>query len=251
MEQSLDGKVVLITGGGVRVGRAIVEAVAAKGAHVAVHCHSSRKEADALASRLSAQGRTARVFQADLSAEAQIEPLVAQVESALGPIAALVNSAARFDRAPFLGDDNPLDKVWALNGRAPYLLSRAVAKRMVGRGGGDIVNIVDIGGVYQAWKQYAAYCMSKAALGALTKCLALELAPSIRVNAVAPGTVLPPEGMPAETLEILRSRIPQKQFGAPEDVAAAVLFFLTGPRFVTGQILSVDGGRLLASTSLD
>jgi pteridine reductase len=122
---------------------------------------------------------------------------------------------------------------------------------MVGRGGGDIVNILDIGGVFQAWKQYAAYCMSKAALGALTKCLALELAPAVRVNGVAPGTVLPPEGMPQQTLDVLKSRIPQKEFGSPEDVAAAVLFFLTGPRFVTGQILSVDGGRLLASTSLD
>ncbi len=114
------------------------------------------------------------------------------------------------------------------------------------RGAGDIVNVLDIGGALNAWRHYSAYAMTKAALASLTKCLALELAPAIRVNAVAPGTVLPPTQLPAEELEQLKARIPQGRFGSPEDVAATVGFLVTGPRFVTGQIVAVDGGRSLA-----
>jgi pteridine reductase len=114
---------------------------------------------------------------------------------------------------------------------------------MRARGAGDVVNVLDVGGAIDAWKNYSAYCMTKAALAMLTRCLAKELAPQIRVNAVAPGTVLPPEELDAATLDALRQRIPQQRFGAPSDVAQAVLFFVLGPSFVTGQILAVDGGR--------
>jgi pteridine reductase len=179
-----------------------------------------------------------------LSQASQIESLVEAVENELGPIAALVNSAAIFIRADFLETtEAQLDSLWALNARAAYLMTQAVARRMASRGGGDVVNILDVGGALRAWRHYSAYCMTKAALASLTQSLALELAPSIRVNGVAPGTVLPPENFSPEAVEALKARIPQRRIGSPHDIAAAVRFFLTGPKFVTGQILAVDGGR--------
>lgn len=243
----LSGKVALVTGAGQRLGRAIAEGLGALGADVAVHFHASRDGAAAAAERIGVDGNRATLFQADLSDAAALEPLVAGVESALGPIAVLVNSAALYERHDFL--DTPLESVdrqWALNVRAPFLLTQAVARRMRARGGGDVVNVLDIGGSANVWRHYAAYTMTKAALTNLTKSLALELAPDIRVNGVAPGTVLPPEGLPEATREALRAKIPAGDFGQPSDVVAAVQFLVAGPRFITGQILAVDGGRSLA-----
>jgi len=140
-----------------------------------------------------------------------------------------------------------LERQWAINARGPYLLTQAVARRMLARGSGDVVNVLDIGGVLQPWRHYSAYCMTKAALAELTRCLALELAPAIRVNGVAPGAVLPPESMGADAREALRAHVPQQRFGGAEDLARTVLFLLTGPSFITGQIVAVDGGRSLGS----
>ncbi len=246
MERKLAGKVALVTGGGVRLGRALAEGLGRAGADVAVHYHGSRAGAEEAVAAIRATGSRAHAFQADLTRTETLAPLVEQVERELGPLSILVNSAARFDRAAF--EETPesiLEANWALNARAPYLLSQHVARGMKARGGGDIINIVDIGGAFMAWRNYSAYGMSKAALAHLTRCLALELAPAIRVNGVAPGAVLPPEDMTPEFLEVLRERIPQKRFGAPVDIVETVLFLLTGPGFITGQILPVDGGRTL------
>ncbi|MEW6433763.1 MAG: SDR family oxidoreductase [Myxococcota bacterium] len=243
----LSGKVALVTGAGRRLGRAIAEGLGALGADVAVHFHASGDGAQAAAERISVDGNRAELFQADLSDAAAIDPLVAAVEAALGPLAVLVNSAALYERHDFL--ETPLDAVdrqWALNVRAPFLLTQAVARRMRTRGGGDVVNVLDIGGGANVWRHDSAYTMTKAALASLTKSLALELAPDIRVNGVAPGTVLPPEGLTEAAREALRGRIPAGDFGQPGDVVAAVQFLVTGPRFITGQVLAVDGGRSLA-----
>jgi pteridine reductase len=246
MGRRLEGKVALVTGGGVRLGRALAEGLGREGAAVAVHYHASREGAEAAAAIIRDAGSRAELFQADLSRGERIRPLVEEVERTLGPVSILVNSAARFDRVPFLETpDDILDANWALNARAPYLLSREVARGMVTRGGGDIINIVDVGGAFAPWRNYSAYGMTKAALAALTRSLALELAPAIRVNGVAPGTVLAPENMEPAFLEVLRERIPQQRFGSPADIVETVLFFLTGPTFITGQILPVDGGRTL------
>lgn len=247
MDRPLEGKVVLVTGAGVRLGRALAEAVAHAGAAVAVHFHASAEGADAAVAAIRADGNPAAAFKADLSVSGDISALVAQVEERLGPIAALINSAAVFNRAPLVETSEALlDRAWAINARGPYLLTREVVRRMVGRGGGDILNVLDIGGARVPWRNYSAYAMSKAAMAALTECLALELAPNIRVNAVAPGSVLPPDGTSEGNLEQLRQRIPAGRFGAPRDVCEAALFLLTGPRFITGQILAVDGGRSIA-----
>jgi len=244
----LEGKIALVTGAGIRVGKAIAEGLGRTGADIAVHFNRSASGADSSLELIWSLGKQARKFSADLTRYQDIERLVEQVEEEMGPIAALVNSAAMFQRSPFL-ETTPelLQAHWELNARAPFLLSQAVAKRMMQRHKGDIVNVLDIGGVFVPWKNYSAYCMSKAALAALTKCLALELAPDIRVNAVAPGAILPPEGTPKETVEQLRARIPQQRFGTPEEIAETVAFLLAGPRFITGQILAVDGGRSLAN----
>ncbi len=247
MDRALEGKVVLVTGGGVRVGKAIALRLGQAGADVAVHFHSSAEGAEDTARAIREGGRRAEVFRADLGAPDSSQPLVEAVEAKLGPIDILVNSAALFDRVDFL--ETPLevlDRQWAVNTRGPYLLTQAVARGMVKRGGGEVVNVVDLGGGFEPWKHYSAYCMTKAALAMLTRCLALELAPLIRVNGVAPGTVLPPEDLGPQVLESLRQKIPQQRFGSPEDVASVVHYFLTGPRFITGQILAVDGGRSLA-----
>ncbi|MBX5484331.1 MAG: SDR family oxidoreductase [Myxococcaceae bacterium] len=252
MERLLEGKTVLVTGAGVRVGRAIAEMLGRAGADVAAHFHRSEAGVDELLAGLRADGNRAEKFGADLSDPAQAADLVERVESRLGPIHALVSSAAVFDRADFL--ETPLElleRQWAVNARAPYVLTQAVARKMVGRGGGHVVNIIDIGGAITAWARYSAYCMSKAALASLTRCLALELAPwGIRVNGVAPGTVLPPESMDARTLDALKEKIPAGRFGSPEDVARTVLFLITGPAFITGQIVAVDGGRSLGTRTL-
>jgi pteridine reductase len=241
----LAGRVALVTGGGIRVGRAIVQALAAGGATVAVHYHGSGEAAAALVSELLAQGRRTQAFAADLTDDAELERLPREVESELGPISILVNSAARFTRADLLDTTaEMLDAEWRLNARAPFLLTRAVAKGMVARREGVVVNVLDIGGAFVPTPHYAAYGMTKAAMRMLTELLAVELAPHVRVNGVAPGTILPPESMPEADREKLRSRIPLQRFGRPEEIAETVRFLVTGPEFITGQIIAVDGGRL-------
>jgi len=225
-----------------------VEGLAADGATVAVHHHGSASEARALVAELRSRGRRAEAFRADLTDDAQLATLVADVERTLGPIEVLVNSAAQFTRAPFLDTDGSmLDAEWRLNARAPFLLTRAVARGMLERREGVVVNVLDIGGALVPWRNYSAYCMTKAAMQMLTQVLALELAPHVRVNGVAPGTVLPPESLGAQEREQLRARIPLQRFGTAEDVAATVRFLITGPDFVTGQVIAVDGGRVRGS----
>jgi pteridine reductase len=252
MERRLTGRVALVTGAGVRLGRVVARALSEEGADVALHYHGSEKGAKELADELFAKGARAALFRADLTDASEAERLVKSVEAALGPISILVNNAARFDRVPFL-ETSPelLDATWALNARAPFLLTKAVGRSMVGRGQGDVVNVLDIGGAVIPWQGYAAYCMSKAALGMLTQVLALELAPLVRVNGVAPGTVLPPSGMDPEELDALRRRIPLGRLGRPEEVADTVRFLLTGPTFITGQIIAVDGGRMRGMARLE
>ncbi len=251
MTPPLEGKVVLVTGGGVRLGRALAEGLAAAGATVAVHFHSSSTGAEEAVAAIEGRGGRAASFKADLSQGVEAERLVEAVEARLGPLAVLVNSAALFHREPFLEtSEQVLDQQWAVNARAPYLLTQAAARRMMRRGSGDVVNVLDIGGAINAWKHYSAYCMTKAAMASLTHCLALELAPAVRVNGVAPGTVLLPEGLSEEVVEGLRENIPQKRFGSPDDILGAVRFLLEGPRFITGQILAVDGGRSVGTGNL-
>ncbi|MBX7113729.1 MAG: SDR family oxidoreductase [Myxococcaceae bacterium] len=248
----LEGKVALVTGGGVRLGQAMALGLGRWGAKVAVHFNGSAAAALHTIEQVNVDGNGARAFQADLTDEAQVISLVERVDRELGPVAIVVNSAALFERAPLHETPAAMaDRLWALNARAPLLVSREVVKRCRGRGLTDIVNMVDVGGAFNAWRNYAAYGMTKAAMRSLTETLALELAPDVRVNGIAPGTVLPPADMSPKTLETLRQRIPQQRFGSPDDIVETLRYLLLGSRFVTGQIIAVDGGRTLETGARD
>jgi pteridine reductase len=242
----LEGRVALVTGAGQRLGRAIAEGLGKLGADVAVHFHTSGQGAEEVAARIRADGNRARAVTADLADPAAIQPLLETIGQFLGPVSILVNSAGILQRADFL-DTSPelLERLWAVNVRAPFLLGQAAAAGMAKAGRGDIVNVLDVAGVAHTWRHHAAYAMTRAALASLTRSTALELAPRVRVNAIAPGLVLPPDDLGAELREVLASNIPAGGFGSPADVVDTVAFLVAGPRFITGQVLVVDGGRSL------
>jgi pteridine reductase len=227
--------IALVTGAGVRVGAAIARDLARHGWRVAAHyrMHPPRGAG------------TAAALQADLAAPDGPARLAAAFRERFDRLDLLVNAAAAFDAAPLEETDASLfDAQMDLNARAPLLLVKALLP-LLRRSGGSVVNVADVGGGLVAWRRYAAYAASKAALVRLTECLALELAPGVRVNAVAPGTVLFPESYSAAQRRALASRIPLGREGTPDDVAAAVRY-LAGAPFVTGAVLPVDGGRHLS-----
>ncbi len=232
----LTGKIALVTGGGRRVGRAIVGELGRAGMHVIVHCHASRAEAEAVAAGLP----HATVAQADLRDRAQCRALIEGVRRDAGRLDLLVNNAAGYRRAPFADEDESAwDDLLALNLVAPALLTR----HALPLGLSSVVNVLDVG-AWQPWRHHAAYASSKAGLAQLTRNLALELAPSVRVNGVAPGTVAFPPDFTAAERAAITGRIPLGRIGDPADVARAVRF-LAGEDFLTGVILPVDGGAQL------
>lgn len=230
---ALTRKVALVTGAGVRVGAAIARHLAAGGYTVAAHYHSHRPRGFAAALR------------ADLAAPDGPDALARAFRARFDRLDLLVNGAAGFDERRLEATDAAAwDAQLDLNARAPLLLTRALLP-LLRRARGSVVNVVDVGGGLVPWRGFAAYCASKAALARLTECLALELAPAVRVNAVAPGTVLWPERYPAARRRELASRIPLGRAGTPGDVAEAVRFLAEAP-YVTGAIVPVDGGRHLS-----
>ena len=235
----------LVTGGAVRVGRAIVLAFARAGADVCIHYRSSAAEAESVAAEARALGVRAATAQADQAEEGAPERLVSAAASALGGLDCLVCSAAAFERAP--ADELTRarwDAMLATNLTGPFFLAQAAHPYLRARRG-CVVNLLDLCGTSQVWPGYAHYAASKAGLAALTRLLAVEWGPDVRVNAVAPGAVAFPEDMPeAERARLIR-RIPAGRAGIPEDVASAVLFLASQP-FVSGQVLAVDGGRSAA-----
>lgn len=242
MTKGRDRPRALVTGGAVRVGRAIAEALAGAGYDLVLHYHSSSAAAEEFAERLRAKGVRAFPAQGDLSDPAQIQRPFDVVDRQLGGLELLVNSAAIFPRHdPLEVDAAEWDRVFALNARAPMLCSQAAAHRMER---GSIVNIIDTGAT-EAWPGYVPYVASKAALASLTRGLAAAFAPRIRVNGVAPGPVLLPETADGEAERSAASRrTALGRVGTAEDVAGAVLF-LANAEYVTGEILRVDGGQHL------
>jgi pteridine reductase len=232
----------LVTGGAVRVGRSIVEALAAAGYDVVIHFHASAEAAAEVAETVAAQGAAVSTVAADLSDPAQIAVPFDAAVRAFGGLDLLVNSAAIFPRVDArAATAEDWDEVFALNARAAFLCCVEAAERM---DEGSIVNIVDTG-ASQAWPAYVPYVASKAALASVTKGLAAAFAPRIRVNGVAPGPVLLPEGADdAEEREKAARRTALARVGTPGDVAKAVLY-LAGASYVTGEILRVDGGQHL------
>jgi pteridine reductase len=246
MTKGRDRPRALVTGGAVRVGRAIAEVLAGAGYDLVLHYHSSSAAAEELSERLRAKGARTFLAQGDLSDPAQIRRPFDVVDRELGGLELLVNSAAIFPRHdPLEVDAAEWDRVFALNARAPMLCSQAAAHRMER---GSIVNIIDTGAT-EAWPGYVPYVASKAALASLTRGLAAAFAPRIRVNGVAPGPVLLPETADGESERSAAARrTALGRVGTAEDVAEAVLF-LANAEYVTGEILRVDGGQHLKRRS--
>lgn len=235
------GRVALVTGGARRVGRALVQALADRGARVAVHHHDSPEDAATLISALTACGIDAAAFRSDLRQPDSPAQLIADVASHFGSLDILVNSAAIMVRSPL--DEittESWDDTFALNLRAPFFCARAAAHAM-GERGGVIVNLADLAGI-EAWPAYAAHGISKAGVIHMTRVLARILAPRVRVNAIAPGAVLLPEHWSAEDAAHLVRTTPLGRIGSPEDVAQAMLYLIEAD-YVTGDLVVVDGGR--------
>lgn len=236
--------VALVTGAARRIGAAIARRLHSDGYDLALHYRSSGAEMDVLLAELNgARAGSAIGLQADLAAFDRLPELVAQTVGRFGRLDALVNNASAFYPTP-VGSMVPAqwDELFASNARAPLFLSQAAAPHLKAARGG-IVNIGDIYGETPLAGN-TIYCMAKAALLMLTKSLALELAPEVRVNAISPGAILWPEqGKAAAAQAALLARVPLQRTGTPEDIATAVSWLLGDAGYVTGQTLRVDGGR--------
>jgi pteridine reductase len=240
----LAGQTALVTGAARRVGAVIARQLHAAGANVVIHCRRSRTAADALAAELqAARAGSAVVVAADLLDPAQWAPLIDRTLASFGALHVLVNNASSF-YATGMGSITPAqwDDLVGTNLRAPLFLTQAAAAALR-NSKGLVLNIADIHGL-RPLRDYIVYSTAKAGLVMLTRALARELAPEVRVNAVAPGPVLwPEEGLSEERRGQIIERTPLHRGGSPDDVARAALFFATQAPFVTGQILAVDGGR--------
>ena len=239
--------VALVTGSARRIGAAIARHLHARGHRVALHAHTSATELQALAFELEAdRPGSVLALEADLRDADALADMVEQCVGHFGRLDALVNNASNFYPTPLgKATAQQWDDLFAVNARAPFLLAQAAAPQLrLHRGA--IVNLTDLHAT-QPLRQHAAYSAAKAALEMLTRSLALELAPLVRVNAVAPGAILwPDQGKDADARQQLLERTPLARIGRVEEVAAAVRWLLADATFVTGHTLRVDGGRMLS-----
>ena len=239
---SLAGHVALVTGAAKRIGRAVAVRLATEGADVVIHYNRSKSEAEDAAAEIAKLGRKGVALQADLRSVAEIERLFQQTAERFGRLDILVNSAANFIPARL---DDATEKIWDAvldtNLKAPFFCAQAAAP-LLKKSGGVIINFADIGGILP-WTGYVPHCASKAGVIMLTKCLAKSLAPEVRVNAIAPGTITM-SGDPSEWEADFIRRAPLHRAGTTEDVADAVSY-LVRAKFMTGHVLVLDGGRTL------
>lgn len=240
---SFSGRRALITGGAKRLGRETALALGRGGAALAIHYHSSKASAEALCEELQGLGSKAFPLQADLSDPAAVEGLFSRAWEGLGGMDFLVNNASIFPAGRLEETDiHEVHRNLQVNAWAPFILIREFWRRLRGSGArGSVVNLLDtrlVGGDLV----HAAYHLSKATLGELTSLTALEFAPELQVNGVAPGAVLPPEELDEDYLNGLIKDLPLKRRGFPKDITDATLYLLDAS-FVTGQVIFVDGGR--------
>jgi 3-oxoacyl-[acyl-carrier protein] reductase/pteridine reductase len=238
--QLLSGKSALVTGGARRIGRGIALALAQAGADVAITYLKSHTEAAQTAREIESLGSRALALECDVRSEVSVRQAIAAITGQFGRLDVVVNNAAVFETAPLESLTlEQWDAVFETNARGPFLVARealAHLRAVEGR----IVNIGSLGGIH-AWAGHAHYCGSKAALHSLTQSMAKAFAPEVSVNCVAPGWIELGE-RPGDGASRFAAKTPMRRNGTAEDVAQAVLFFATGPRFITGQILVVDGG---------
>jgi NAD(P)-dependent dehydrogenase (short-subunit alcohol dehydrogenase family) len=236
----LRGRIAVVTGGGRGLGRALVQALAGEGADVAFSYRESEKGARDEARSLEGDGKRIFLRKADARVPGEMAGFVEEAAAFLGGIDILVNNVGVFRKVTLdeLSED-ALDEAFDVNVKAAVMASRAAAAPMRKRGSGVIVNVASLGGL-RAWRSYLPYCASKAALLMATECLALALAPEIRVNAVAPGIL----GVPGAP-EALAGKVPLRRFGTLREVIDAVMFLIHAS-YTTGSVLPIEGGRALA-----
>lgn len=235
--------VFLVTGGSSPIGQAITRQIVREGGAVAVHYQHSKRRAAEFCRELEEQGAEVFPFSADLNRPQAARILIRNVTNHWGRLDYLINNASLFKSTPLGRSGSAVwEKMFRVNALSPYFLA-AAALPWLRRSKGAVIHITDIYGSHPVLKNHGAYCVSKAALVALTCFMAKELGPDVRVNAVSPGAITFPKTYTKERKKIVLKRSALKRMGSPEDIASAVMF-LTKQRFLTGQVLNVDGGRL-------
>lgn len=235
-QSELAGKVILVTGAAKRIGRGIALRLAAQGARVLIHYGESADEAR----KTSAECGGAPLFHANLEKVSEIQEMFRQIEEQQGRLDGLVNNAARFTRFdPMAITEADWDSIHLVNLKAVFFCCQQGARLMRKSGGGRIVNISSLGGI-RPWAEHAHYCASKAGVIMLTKALAKAFAPEISVNSVAPGVI--PFGPTDARVDAMIEATPARRAGTAEEIADAVIYFLSATTFITGQLLAVDGG---------
>jgi len=241
------GKVALVTGGAHRVGKAITMMLVKHGADVVVNYYSASRAADETVAEAQALGVRARAIQCDVADWSQVQAMATTIKEEFGGVDIIVNSASLFEQTPILTNDiSAWHRVTGISIDGPFYVCNTLVPSMLERGGGAIVNIVDLS-AWQPWPNFAAHGVSKAALLAFTRQLALELAPTIRVNAVAPGPVMPPPIHDAKLLAEAAAGTLLGRWGTPEDVAFAVRYLIEAD-YMTADVVTVDGGERIAHT---
>ena len=243
LQSSLTGRVALVTGAAKRIGRSVALRLAREGADVVVNYRNSKNEADEVVAQIAAMGRRAVSIQADVAKRTEVVAMFAAVEKEFGRLDILVNNAGMFFSAKFEDlTEEQWDRILDTNLKSQFLCSQMAAPMLRRSGCGRIINFASLGGLL-AWPAYTHYCVSKAGVIMLTRCLARALAPEITVNAIAPGTISFPGDAPELAEDFIR-RAPLHRTGTAKDIDDAVVF-LAESAFVTGQVIVVDGGRTL------
>ena len=241
----LENKVALITGAAHRVGKAIALGLAQEGMKIALHYNKSGERASQTLEEIKACGVEAPSIQGDFVDVAQIEDVVKKCHERFEQIDVLINNAALYFKTPLGGTlESDWDDLISINLKAPFFCAQCVSELMKLQQSGKIINITDVAAI-SPWPEFIPYSASKAGLIALTKGLAKALAPNIQVNAIASGTILMSEDATEKYMNEIKNSTLLKRIGTPEDIVNTVLFLLKGSDFVTGEVVVVDGGRLL------
>lgn len=240
------GKIALVTGAARRVGKSIALALAGRGAHVVITYNHSAAEAQATLREIEALGVQGMALQGNITQSRDVEAIVRRVMDRFGGIDILVNNASNYYKTPFETlTEAQWDDLVGTNLKGTFLVSKWVGDEMLKAGSGKVINLADWAG-FRPYADYIPYCVAKAGVIALTQALAKTLAPNIQVNAIAPGPVMLPEDFSESMRQAVVRATPLKRIGTPADIAQTVVFLVEGSDFITGAIIPVDGGRLIA-----
>jgi pteridine reductase len=242
----LRGKTAVVTGSAIRIGRQICLELAGRGANVVINYRSSAGAAVKLVEEINRMGVGALAVQGDVSRSEDVAHINQEARAAFGPVQVLVNNASIFPKTPLAElTEHDWDESIAVNLKAPFLCSLEFGRQMIQEDGGVIVNLADWAAM-RPYPDYLPYLTAKGGIMTMTKAFARELAPKVRVNAVAPGPIFPPLDLTEEEIEEARAGTLLQRWGSATDIASAVAFLIEGSDFITGAILPVDGGRLIA-----